>query len=624
MDEIIKLTDYQHHRLRNEMYFGSRVLHNQEIIVYDTEYVAHLKEIGWVPAIWTAFREIIDNALDELIGHGHGDKLSVTYNEKTRCMSVEDNGRGIPIDWDEENKCHTASMVIINSRAGRNFKERGQVVGTNGIGSSVVASCSEYLLLTVYRNNKQFYQKFTEGTPFLGDSLQIYTPEITKKYNKVGTKVDFRLSSEVFQDTTLPIEFVKSRLIEIAASNLDLKVYFNGELIKLKNKLEHTFFKIEAIPLEITEGTFNSKFWIIPNWTKGPEHFHSIVNNIPTLNGGVHVESFKKSFFYNMLNALEKESKKRKLTPNRSDIQDGVLVFNIIKMLAPNFDSQSKTRLINEDVGKIITKSIENEELYKEIIKKHKTWIEDIYKRCEERTHKKDQAELIKLAKKTAKAKVPSLMDATGTDRETCILTIAEGFSAIGGLTSARNPDIHGGIGLKGKIMNISGRPPKDVLENQVLKDIMNSIGLVIGEKADRRNLRYGQIYIAVDMDEDGKNICALLVNFFYTYWPELFNEDPMRNPFVNVFMTPFIIASKGKVRKYWYAHNYHDFDSEKYKGYDITRAKGLGSLTEEDWKYSLSNPVLVPLIDDTNLKESLDLIFNESRSNDRKKWIAL
>ncbi|WP_434083258.1 hypothetical protein, partial [Escherichia coli] len=102
-------------------------------------------------------------------------------------------------------------------------------------------------------------------------------------------------------------------------------------------------------------------------------------------------------------------------------------------------------------------------------------------------------------------------------------------------------------------------------------------------------------IYVAHDMDPDGLNIGALLINFFHTYWPELF--DPKEEPVVHIFRTPFIIAEKGKQRKYWYAHNYHEFDSAQYSGWSITRAKGLGTLTEAAWRYSLDNPELYAVV---------------------------
>ena len=203
--------------------------------------------------------------------------------------------------------------------------------------------------------------------------------------------------------------------------------------------------------------------------------------------------------------------------------------------------------------------------------------------------------------------------------------TLSNGFishnSAISGMASVRDPKIHGGLPLRGKVMNVNGEAPKKVLDSMALVDIITAVGLTLGEKADRNDLRYGKLYVATDMDPDGLNIGALVVNFFFTYWPELFDED---DPFIYMFMTPFVIAEKGKERKYWYAHDYHKFDASKMAGWSITRAKGLGTLQEVDWRYSLDHPELISITDDGNMKENLDLIFNGDRAADRRDWIGL
>jgi DNA gyrase/topoisomerase IV subunit B len=619
-ENIKKLNDYQHVRLRTEMYLGSRTLHTQTILQFKDQ-MPIPQEISWVPAIYTAFREIIDNALDEVIGHGYGNKIDISYDENTGIMSVEDNGRGIPIAWDEEHNCHLATLVLTHARAGRNFGERGQVAGTNGIGGSGVNFCSEYFLVDVWRDGQHWQQRFEEDPE--GIVLQIKQPKI-KKYSKTetGTRIEFKLSRNVFNDTTLPDSFVSSRVFEIALANPNVKFTYNGHRISVKPRWENYLFgDKKPVVIDIEENGFAGKFLIVPDWIESGDHIHSLVNNIPAFNGGVHVEGFKRFFYGNLLDALERESKRRKLTPNRSDVTEGTLLFNITTMKAPNFDSQSKTRLINEEVAKLVQKSLNDETLYKNIIRKNPEWIEAIYKRCAERTMKKDEAELAKLARKVSKIKVPGMLEATGNKRQDCILFLAEGESAIGGMGTVRNPEIHGGMGLRGKVLNVNGVNPKIVLENNELKNIMNAIGLNFGQKAKKENLQYGKIYIAHDMDPDGLNIGALLINFFHTYWPELFqNKD---DPFVFIFMTPFIIAEKGKQRKYWYSHNYHEFDPRDYSGWSITRAKGLGTLTPDDWRHSLDNPELFAVLDEGNMQESLDLIFNDQRSDHRKVWIG-
>ena len=112
------------------------------------------------------------------------------------------------------------------------------------------------------------------------------------------------------------------------------------------------------------------------------------------------------------------------------------------------------------------------------------------------------------------------------------------------------------------------------------------------------------------------------MINFFYTLWPDLFSSD--QQPFIYIFNTPLIIAAKGKKKEYWYSSNYGDFNSEKYKGWEITRAKGLAQLKRDDWKYFLENPNVIPITDDGNLKKTLSLLFDDKKADDRKEWIGL
>ncbi|NJO61093.1 MAG: hypothetical protein HC836_23365 [Richelia sp. RM2_1_2] len=516
-DTIKKLTDYEHLRLRTEMYLGSRTKHTQEILLYNENGTPELRECTWVPALCTAFREALDNACDEIIGHGFGHRLDVTYDEATHTITVQDDGRGIPITYDAAHKDYLASMVVSNTKAGRNFDERGRVSGTNGIGVSAVNMTSKWFEISIHRDNKHFVQRFEENPLPEGKELLKRKPKIKDVTSeKTGTCVSFTPSERVFPDLTLPNDFIKSRVYEVAVAHPLIRVYYNGERVKVQHNVERTLFpERETVILDIKSDNFNSKFILVPNFTNTGDFTHSIVNSIPAFNGGVHIDTFKRLFYTGLLSALEREAKRRKITPNRSDISEGLLIYNVTYMNAPDFDSQSKTRLINEWVGDAIKKYFDEEDFFGKLIKKHRTWIDSIFERAAERTNKKDLADTKKALRSAKKAKVPGLMDASGSDRSKCILFLAEGLSAVAGLATVRNPDIHGGLGLRGKVLNVNGEIPKRVLDNSTIVDIMNSVGLMIGERATRSTLRYGKIYIAADQDQDGANITALLINFF-------------------------------------------------------------------------------------------------------------
>lgn len=621
-ENIQKLTDYQHHRLRTEMYLGSRSPHTQTIVNWDGKELKPV-EMTWTPAVYCAFREILDNALDEVIGHGHGSRVDVKYDPKTMEFTVSDDGRGIPIDWDENERMHKATLALTQARAGRNFGVREEVRGTNGIGASTVVSCSEYFALDIVRDGQRFQQTFNEGNAAI-DELDIRDPKLTKSAAKSGTTVTFKLSKTVFKKINLPLAFVKARITEIAANHPKIKFYFNDSRVAVKLNVAKTFFENKrVIEIVVKDKNFNSSYYLVPNFAQDGEYLHTTVNDIPAFNGGQHIDTFKRLFYSGLIKGLERESKRRGLTPNRSDVADGLLIYNVTVMHAPNFDSQSKTRLINDDVDVYIRKTLEDENTFKSIIKTNKEWIDEIYARCAARTQKKDEAELAKATRKMMRNKVPKLLDANGKDRTKCILLITEGDSAKTMVSAVRDPEIHGALPLRGKILNVRGEAPKTLLDNQILTDIMTSIGCALGQPAKRADLRYGRVYLAADQDPDGANITALLVNFFYLHWPELF--DPKLEPFFYAFQTPFIIQEKGKNRHYWYADDYHLYDPKDWKNCPKpTRAKGLGSLEEADWRHSLVKPKLVPLVDDGNLSEALKLIFDPKGADARKEWIAL
>jgi DNA gyrase/topoisomerase IV subunit B len=607
------------------MYLGSTALHTQQTLDFTGDRPT-AKEFNWVPAVFCCVREVWENALDEVVAHGHGSKIDITFDAETMTFSVEDDGRGIPIDWDDDHKMHKATLALSELMSGRNFDERTNTAGMNGIGASGVNYCSEFFNVDIHRGGKRFQQNFTEGNAMFGDSLQMGDPKITSKQGKTGTKITFKLSASVFKVLTLSADFLRSRIVEIACANPTIKFKFNGELIKARKGSNSLFVGYEpiVINMDLADKQFASEFILVPNFTDGADMSHSLVNNIPVFNGGTQIDSFKRYFVTNLLNHLTRESKRRGLTPNRSDVMETMLIYNVTNMLKPDFDSQSKTRLINEEVEAYIRTALDDDKLYKKILRDNKSWIDQVYARCAARTQKKDDAETAKLARKVLRTKVPKLMDATGKDRTKCILLIAEGDSAVSSVSAVRDPEVHGGLPLRGKILNVRGESNKTILDNAICQDIMSSIGLTLGARVKRDELRYGQVWITCDADTDGANIMALLTNFFYLHWPELF--DPTLPAFFLVFSTPFIIQEdKKKQRHYWYSDDWNTYRIEDWKGcVKATRAKGLGSLEEVDWVNSLEKPRLIPLVDDGKLEETLKLIFDKTLADSRKEWMSI
>ena len=641
---IQQLSDFAHTRKRTEMFLGSKSEHSQPVVIFDNNTFS-INEMSWVPALVTCIREAYNNCTDAFIKFKTKDPvLKIDYNEETLEFVVSDNSVGIPIDWLADKQKHICTMVLTEARTGSNFNDaerKGGSIGMNGGGMSYVMMCSEYAEIEIvragrpYKSDKEndsydgmykFTQRIHEGNA-LFQELLIDEPTIRKvKSEKTGTTIKFKLSSEVFNKRTLPTTFLRSLLKEVSVSNPKIKVIFNGEQLSAKKPVEKNLFNGRTVITHtVLDYSFNLKsdFYIVPNAIEGTDKnflMYGNVNDAPSFDGGIHLSTFQQKFALGLIKALEKESKRRKLRPNRSDVEEGLLIYNITKMDAPVFGNQSKTQLTSEEVIKPIEKSLDDT-FYENIIKKHKAWIDEIYERCALRTNKKSDEEDRRAAKKLLKNKVAKLLDATSKERSDCTLFLAEGDSAVSNMTAARDSKIHGILPLRGKIMNVSGNEKtKDLMASSSLHDIMSSINLVPGEKADRSKLNYGRVFIAADSDDDGLNINCLIVNFLYKFWPELF-QDP-DNPFVYCFTTPFIILEKGKEVKYFYGHNQHEYIPEEWNGWSVTRAKGLGTLEKHNFTDAIYNGYAIPYIDDGKLDETLQLIFDKSRADDRKEWM--
>jgi len=635
--EIRKLTDYQHVR-KLQMYLGGRDPHTQDVIIYDAELHPEIKSVTWIPAVFVAFREGLDNAADEA-AHGFGDRIDITYDDVNSIFSIRDYGRGVPIDWDEDHKCHKVTLALGELKAGRNFDERNFVAGTNGIGISAVNMSSEWFEVDVWRDKKHFHQRFEEDLVF--DEHKKHDPVIGRgSKNETGTLVKFKLSREVFKDTTLPMEFVRSRVFELALGRPELTITFNGEVLRVK-KLLNIFQRKEAPLAEMEEGTpppplptkpmvletndgdFTSQWILVPYVVTEGDFCHSVVNGIPVFDGGPHIDAFRRSFCNKVISELEREIKKRKVTPNKADVMEGLLVFNLTRMRTPNFNSQAKTKLTNEEAGKIVWKEIDSSEVIATLIKKNPEWIESIFARALARQSGKEMDEAAWLAKKVKKQKVDKFTDCSTRHRAEAILFITEGDSALGAIKAERDPRIHALYPIQGKPRNVHSEKPTTILKDTALAGLMNVIGLPFGKKDFKRSeLRFGKVYITADADEDGKDIVSLLTNFFHTYWPQLF--DPKYPPFFYVFLTPYVVLKKKTETKFFYSFNYDEFDPADWKGWAITRAKGLAALKDPEWEIILKDPVAYPLIADEDMGKTLDLLFNPALADQRKDWMGI
>jgi len=628
------LSEVAHTRLRTEFLMGSRELHTQSVVGFDGKTFG-VREYTWVPALWTALREIIDNALDELVSHKYGDTLTVNYDPDKFVFEIHDNGRGVPIhEIPEVGKGPAASFMLSNMRSGRNFEaDRGDTAGMNGLGAAVVNMTSEWFEIEIDRDGtqdkfgpKKLTQRWTEATKDGKDIRKTSGPHVIRgNKNRSGSLIRYRPSAEVFTKLVLPESFVRERMWDLAVINPKIKIIYNGERLQPSTNadpIKGTFFPnnpCAIIPVE--NGKFKSVFYVVANFTQGPEYDHSHVNNIATLDGGKHLDTFKNLFYAVAAEEIGKQVKRvsKDASVVRSLISPGILIWNCTRMSAPKFDSQTKTRLIS-DVGTLVKDGFHESDV-KSFLRRNPDWVKSVVDRILSKEQKKVGSNTRKNEDKLLRQRVARLVDATGSVPAAKVLFLFEGDSAKGFFPQVRNPKIHGYLPLLGKPANAWHMTTDAIVNDKILNQIIAALGLRVTEDFSLRRLRYGKVYIATDEDQDGKNIATLLVNFLFKLWPELFRG---KVPYVYRFQTPFIRLKKGSDVKYIYAEDYDAYIANpgKYKGWSVDRKKGLGALQPEDWEHALDNPSLVPIMDDGKLEETLSLIFNNKRPDDRKEWL--
>lgn len=622
--DIKVLSDFEHVRARTQVYLGN---------MNPTEYTVPLfvngelvmKTMTFIPAVYKAVGEIIDNSLDEFAQIKQRNKtLRITADPDIGKYSIGDNGRGVPIDKHETGK-YTPEVVFGSLRSGRNFtddKEVG-VIGMNGVGSScVVATSSEFDVL-IHRDKKVYQQRFVDG------ASKVSKPKISAASGpaQTGTQVSFQLDPLVFKDVSLPVEMIRNRAIEIAMTNPDITVEYNNEKFKFKRGLldlvtevasDKTFFCFEIADTNVT-----GEIFVILNAHDGiDEQMYTWVNSSLLFDGGKCNTQFFNALFERVISHLEKEAKKTKTDVTRNDIRQGLMVLANLKVKNPEYDSQAKTRLTGPDMRKELTGTIDTH--WKVFTKRAEGWLSEVLERANERHHKQANKKAIDEHAKNMRKRVPGLLDATSRVRSECQVLITEGESAKSQISEARDPNTTAAFALTGKINNVYGSTPAQVLKMGKITDLLSAVGLIPGRKAMRGDLNYGKIVIATDADYDGDDIFTLLTNLMYQFWPELFDKG--YEPIVHRLVAPNVCLVKGAKRVHFARRSDYEKAKDKYKngGWTVNYYKGLGSMAKEDWEMLLSGETdtLIPIVNDGKMGEALKLLFGDS-ADARKEWLT-
>jgi DNA gyrase subunit B len=559
--------------------------------------------------------ECVDNSIDEALA-GYNDKVFVTIN-KDGSVTVEDKGRGIPVDMHPEEKRSALEVVMTVLHAGGKFDKDSYKVsgGLHGVGVSVVNALSEWMKVEVYRGGKIYVQEYEMGVP------KAKVKAVGTVKNKTGTKVTFMPDKEIFKTTKFKFETLAERMRELAYLNKNVTIrikdeiegdeenfHFKGGLIEFVKYLDETRAALHK-PVYIEGEKENTPIEIAFEYSGGySDNILTYVNNINTHEGGTHLSGFKTALTrtlnnYAYKNKLIKENSKVTLTGD--DFREGLTAVISVKVMEPQFEGQTKTKLGNSEV-KSIVETIVGEKL-SEYLEEHppvgRKIIEKCLKAAEAREAARKARDLIRRKNALDSMHLPGkLADCSITDPEHCEIYIVEGDSAGGSAKQGRDRRFQAILPLKGKILNVEKAKMNKILENNEIKAIIAAVGAGIGANFEPDKTRYGKIIIMTDADVDGSHIRTLLLTFIYRYMKELIAEGK-----VYIAQPPLYKIKKGKEEVY----AFDDFERDKVlkrfkgngkdgkdlnenelpKGVSISRYKGLGEMDPEQLWETTMNP---------------------------------
>jgi DNA gyrase subunit B len=559
--------------------------------------------------------EVVDNSIDESLA-GFNDRIDIIIN-KEGSVTVVDFGRGIPIDIHPVEKKSALEVVMTVLHAGGKFDKSSYKVsgGLHGVGVSVVNALSKWMKVEVRRGGKVYFQEYERGIP------KAEVKEIgSAKKNDSGTKITFMPDDTIFKTTKFMFDVLAGRMRELAFLNKNITINIKDEIEEDEESYHYKGGIVEFVKyLDEARTTFHKPIYIEGEKDDTPvevafeysdaysDNICTYVNNINTHEGGSHLVGFKTALTrtfnnYATKNKLIKENSKITLTGD--DFREGLTAVISIKVMEPQFEGQTKTKLGNSEV-KSIVESIVGEKLadyLEENPSVGKKIIEKCLRAAEAREAARKARDLVRRKSALDSMHLPGkLADCSIKDPEHCEIYIVEGDSAGGSAKQGRDRRFQAILPIKGKILNVEKAKINKVLGNDEIKTMVTAIGAGIGAEFNTEKIRYGKIIIMTDADVDGSHIRTLLLTFFYRQM-----KDLILSGHVYIAQPPLYKIKKGKEEIYAYDDSERDKILDRMKGngkgvnidddgipkgVSISRYKGLGEMNPEQLWSTTMNP---------------------------------
>ena len=549
--------------------------------------------------------EVVDNSIDEAMA-GYCTHVKVIVHEGNS-VTVEDNGRGVPVDIHPTEKVPGVELAMTTLHAGGKFDKSTYKVsgGLHGVGVSVVNALSEYLEVEIRRGGKKYHQRYEQG---------VKTKELEElgKARGSGTLVTFKPDSEIMTDLEFSFEVLSNRLRELAFLNKSLKItltdernggaseayYYEGGIAEYVEFLRGSREALHDKICYFESSKPEAEIELALQYDQGfSENTHTFVNNINTHEGGMHLTGLK-SALTRTINDYARRNKifKKDESLSGDDVREGLTCVLSVRVMEPQFEGQTKTKLGNSEVRGAVEAAV-NEHLsifLEENPKAVKSIIDKSLQAARAREAARKARDLARKKSALEGGVLPGkLADCSISDPSLCELYLVEGDSAGGSAKQGRDRGYQAILPLKGKILNVErlqGRIDK-VLSNIEIRAIITAIGGGIGEEFDLENVRYHKVVIMTDADVDGAHIRTLLLTFFFRQMQELIEAGH-----IYIAQPPLYRVHKGKSDHYAYSDEERDEYVKRLggkngesKGINIQRYKGLGEMNPSQlWKTTM------------------------------------